>query len=556
MKRSVAVLLVLSVHLASGMWRPAYGQVTKVQPFVEYVERLRTPVNYAELKDFLTIKVVNLQEWRRANEMVPLFLFLGDVQLASLAVMTEPGSTTNGLVRVHLEVDEKNGENRKSWVQVLKTARQKANGISVSVGPSGTPFPSKASLVLRVEPSYRYWVWAFLALVVAAIVVLGRSTNMLRDANGAMRPPHSLAKYQMAVWFVVVVGSYLYVWIITGTFSAISATALTLIGISGATGLVAVAMDNSKRDEALRARVTLLAEHDALDSGLNAPGGLRAQLAAAAAGSPESQQIVATITTKHTRLNELNAVAVRSGPRCGAQPPLVSRPARRSVRCQFSPSSDGGLDDRPGVRLHPRRSTRRADANVRRDATRTTWHQLRHVPRLQVAGSDQVDCVQSDLSMTRRSIVFSTLCLLGLAPGGAAAQDTAWSIRIATGWNLSGETNSALPDAEVRVKPGAVVAAEVATTLTPKFSAKVEFWSLNTPVTFRLPGGAEDHDRMLQSVLLIGFPMRHGLGDSCGDCRSIVADFRVTWLQLPIGLSTGDHLSYPLITTAGLTYRF
>jgi hypothetical protein len=122
----------------------------------------------------------------------------------------------------------------------------------------------------------------------------------------------------MAVWFVVVVGAYLYVWMMTGTFSAISVTALTLIGVSGATGLVAATMDSSKRAEALKARIALQSERDALDAALNMAGGLRAQLAAAVAGSPESLQLLATLMAKQTRLNELQQLA--AAPVAGATP--------------------------------------------------------------------------------------------------------------------------------------------------------------------------------------------------------------------------------------------
>src|SRR6185295_12313160 len=81
-----------------------------------------------------------------------------------------------------------------------------------------------------------------------------------------------------------------------------------LIGISGATGLVAVTMDNGKRDGTIKARLTLVSEHDALADALNDPGGLRAQLAAAPVGSPESAQLLATITAKQARLNELTGL--------------------------------------------------------------------------------------------------------------------------------------------------------------------------------------------------------------------------------------------------------
>jgi hypothetical protein len=97
-------------------------------------------------------------------------------------------------------------------------------------------------------------------LLCVELLLFGWRSNMLRDGNGAAKPPFSLAKHQMAVWFVVVVGAYLFVMMTTGAAAATSATALILIGISGATGLTAIAMDTGKRDAAMAKKATLLEE--------------------------------------------------------------------------------------------------------------------------------------------------------------------------------------------------------------------------------------------------------------------------------------------------------
>jgi hypothetical protein len=140
--------------------------------------------------------------------------------------------------------------------------------------------------------------------VVAGPLTTGIRTSLLRDANGAARPPYSLAKHQMAVWFLVVVSSFLFVMMTTGAAAATSSTALILIGISGGTGLVAVAMDKNKRSSSTDERQKLVAERDAITQALDTPEtGQRAQLAKAAPASPEAIQFAAAIQSKVERLN-------------------------------------------------------------------------------------------------------------------------------------------------------------------------------------------------------------------------------------------------------------
>ncbi len=264
------------------------------------------------LKDVLEIKVANLAAWRLldGNTAAELHLYLAGSELKNVVPKlssSDPNDPVSSLTTV-LEVDDGNPENRRQWVQALRVAMERDDRtIPITVGPTGAPFPSDATIKLDVFPSYTAGVALALAGVVVVLIVLGKRSNLLRDSNGSATPPYSLAKHQMAVWFIVIVGSYLYVWLITGTFSSISMTALTLIGISGATGLVAVTMDHSKRSQATSDRQGLEAERDALEAAVNGAGGLKSQLAASG-GSPEAAaQLLATIAAKETRLNELKA---------------------------------------------------------------------------------------------------------------------------------------------------------------------------------------------------------------------------------------------------------
>src|SRR5262245_1966030 len=215
-----------------------------------------------ELKDRLALEVRDLKPWReqsQANANAQLHLYLNGIELKNLTMVAGPDRWDEksgrwlSTMAVTLEVEDKDQPTRKAWIQALQSAIGRS--IPVTVGPSGgLAFPTATDIHLRVFPRYTWLVVIFLITIGIALTVLGKKSSMLRDDNGSPNPPYSLAKHQMAVWFILVVGAYLYVWLITGT-GAISSTALILIGISGATGLTAIAIDQNKRQDEAKTRL-------------------------------------------------------------------------------------------------------------------------------------------------------------------------------------------------------------------------------------------------------------------------------------------------------------
>jgi len=137
------------------------------------------------------------------------------------------------------------------------------NGVKVGVGPAGRPDfdydlsvfkdgPPIASLQLFYPLSLLLAVGLELALLVA-MILLGRKTSVLR--NPSALPPaqrqYSMARCQMAFWFVLITGAFLFIWGLTGQYNGIiTPQSLTLLGISGLTGLGAAGVDAMKGDPA------------------------------------------------------------------------------------------------------------------------------------------------------------------------------------------------------------------------------------------------------------------------------------------------------------------
>jgi hypothetical protein len=226
---------------------------------------------------------------------------------ASSSPATEPSADDDvSYFLAALHVGDGASDVHAAWSQALGSIiDRKGVDVPVSIGTDTEAFPAAAGATIQIEvyPSPWWWIALLLVLALAGVLLWAAfGTTALRDPNGTKNPPFSLARTQMAAWFFVIVASYLFLWLVTGTAGAPSSTALTLMGISGATGLVATTMDRTKRQQTAKARVEL----EALNAEL-ASTALPAQLAAASAGSPAATTLTTMIDQKTARRTELAA---------------------------------------------------------------------------------------------------------------------------------------------------------------------------------------------------------------------------------------------------------
>jgi hypothetical protein len=91
-----------------------------------------------------------------------------------------------------------------------------------------------------------FWLFALAEIVLVGIViVLAVRTALLRDADPSIpdftQRPFSLSKSQLAFWTVIIISTYLYIFIVNpaGVVNVLNTTALELLGISMATSAAA-----------------------------------------------------------------------------------------------------------------------------------------------------------------------------------------------------------------------------------------------------------------------------------------------------------------------------
>lgn len=123
----------------------------------------------------------------------------------------------------------------------LTIAKPDAKGVMTSIY-------SKTVQLTIVRKSWLALGFVLIALAWIAVVVAGKRSGMLRDANstaaGTARP-YSLARVQMAWWFALVIGAYVFLWVLTDDLAQFNTSVLALLGISGATGLSAAGIDSA-----------------------------------------------------------------------------------------------------------------------------------------------------------------------------------------------------------------------------------------------------------------------------------------------------------------------
>jgi len=174
---------------------------------------------------------------------------------------------------------KRNDKNKELWTALLGAPSLANPTVRVTVALGERPADANTAphptitgtngsdiLHLKVFGPWRIGVAAFLiAGVIWLVFARARKNTTLRDGLIPQIEPsqqtYSLARFQMAFWFVLIFCSFVFLYIATWDYNSISQQALVLMGISGATALAAVAVDVAKDSPA-----------DAINRGLQALG--------------------------------------------------------------------------------------------------------------------------------------------------------------------------------------------------------------------------------------------------------------------------------------------
>lgn len=195
--------------------------------------------------------------------------------------------TFDGALQFHLQrkTGPTNESNDEAWADLLGAPPlgdgffKRATEVSVGLengyalptevfgGPPKAKDATQQFSLIRIHFFWFIPCSILLAVVFVLLVLLARFSELLRDL-GPKPPqpadlrqdgnkfqnwwqerkrrkhkPYSLARFQMAVWFFLVIASFMFIWLVTNAFDTITSSTLALIGIGSGTALGAAAID-------------------------------------------------------------------------------------------------------------------------------------------------------------------------------------------------------------------------------------------------------------------------------------------------------------------------
>lgn len=200
--------------------------------------------NKAQLNNVVNIEIDHVDSFVKpdASEKAPSYVpFLGDIPLKGSRL--ESFDQKTGVFRFTL-LRGNDAASRDSWNQVLgnlgaMTRSNPAPRLSVGrdgIGPLPSSF-SEFSFVVFPEPQSAIGL-LLAAIMIVCLLALAVRTDILKDPAPAAggRATWSMGRCQMAWWMVIVLASFLVIWLVTGDLT-FPASSLILLGISGATAL-------------------------------------------------------------------------------------------------------------------------------------------------------------------------------------------------------------------------------------------------------------------------------------------------------------------------------
>jgi hypothetical protein len=170
-----------------------------------------------------------------------------------------------------------NTANRDAWSRILGESHDWSRPVVMTVALDGSNplLVSKPNFDLVMIPRARFnwWLGIFLVLL-AAFLYLAVKSDLLRgmgpqpgltpDPRQQPRKPFSLGRCQMAWWLFVILAAYLFIGVMTGDYLSMTVQAVALLGVSAATAVGSVAIDQNRRSGAEAQKSALTAEQTTL----------------------------------------------------------------------------------------------------------------------------------------------------------------------------------------------------------------------------------------------------------------------------------------------------
>ncbi len=208
--------------------------------------------NQAGLEDMIHVQIRNCSELicEAEKQKARILIYLNEIPLKDAVSSRDADGLT-----FYLPHD---GDVIDAW-NLFISMREKNNfffkDVALSVGIEGEgPIPTqviakKAFTLILVRKNWFVVCIGVILIILIMFVALAKQSDMLRDSGLQPltgRKPYSLSRMQMAIWFIVIISSWLLLYVCLHRFNNLSESTLILLGITAGTSIGCVALDTNK----------------------------------------------------------------------------------------------------------------------------------------------------------------------------------------------------------------------------------------------------------------------------------------------------------------------
>ncbi len=249
---------------------PADAEARKNSTLVVVAGNKQTRLNtstYVRLGEEVTVCIMGLHDWVwvQGNKPSNLRLSIGGHILSSVAP-SAIGPSDQEYLNFIPHLDPADSDDWKAWAEIVYASRHEGRykgaplqaggeagrlALTVATADNKQFFETTAYPRIGTGGDSWYWILGLFILLLGTLLYLGATTDMLRSAlTGKLadgkHPPYSLGLVQMAFWFCLTLGAYVYICLVTRQVHVPMGSVLGLLGISATTGLAAVFVDKQK----------------------------------------------------------------------------------------------------------------------------------------------------------------------------------------------------------------------------------------------------------------------------------------------------------------------
>ena len=211
------------------------------------------------LGERISLRVYGLGAAMDKSGLTPseLVLYLGGQPIPLVWPIVERGSEIDTLSFTLRSTKEA----ANAWLE-LASAAQENRRLQIAIGDANGPITRTDNVDLYIPIRNRFGFLAFLVLSLALLLLLWKSSELLRDprplglpaSERKVRAPFSLSKTQLALWSLSILVLYIYIWSVTGSSQdIINSTVSTILLISSGTTGAMLAWNKKLRPPELQA---------------------------------------------------------------------------------------------------------------------------------------------------------------------------------------------------------------------------------------------------------------------------------------------------------------